>query len=110
MLCEIDRNLFNNQLNGTISTFIGQLTALTSLSVTITILSIAVSVRVRVLITVVFALYRQRPQQQPAEWHDHDLYWTTDRAAVLVSDDYNWLVCAVFLLYSCADNSIVCVL
>ena len=39
MLCEIDRNLGNNQLIGTISTFIGQLTALTELLVTITILS-----------------------------------------------------------------------
>ena len=39
VLCEIDRYLYNYQLNGTISTFIGQLTALTYLSVTILILS-----------------------------------------------------------------------
>ena len=57
VLCEIDRGLSNNQLTGTISTFIGQLTALTYLSVTITIvLFVLLSVRVRVLMTAVFGL------------------------------------------------------
>ena len=55
--CEIDRQLYNNRLNGTISTFIGQLTALQQLSVTITIVSLrGLSVRVRVVITALCVL------------------------------------------------------
>ena len=37
---------------------------------------------------------QQEPLQQLAEWHDPDLYRTTDCARDLVSDDYG-LVCAV---------------
>ena len=45
---------------------------------------------------------RQIPLQQPAEWHDLDLYRTIDCATVLVSDDFNSLVCAVSLfLFVC---------
>ena len=52
----IDRYLYNIQLNGTISTFIGQLTALEALSVTITIVSPrCLSILDYVLITAVYA-------------------------------------------------------
>ena len=58
-----------------------------------------VSIRVRVLITSVCASWNQQSsQQQPTEWHDIDLYRTIVCATVLVSDDYNCLVCALSLL------------
>ena len=43
VLCEINRALYSNSLSGTISTFIGQLTALTYLLVTITFVPFALS-------------------------------------------------------------------
>ena len=56
--CEIDRYLYTNQLSGTISTFIGQLTALTRLSVTIKLFPLRwLSVRIRVLMTAVCVFF-----------------------------------------------------
>ena len=108
VLCEIDRGLSNNQLNGTITTFIGQLTALTQLSVTITIVSFALSVRVHVLMTAVFVLC------------EIDRYLGSNKLNGTISTFIGLLTALTSLsvtitilsfampLFLCADNSSVC--
>ena len=92
--CEIDRYLYDNQLTGTISTFIGQLTALSQLSVTISVVSFALFLCSCSCVDdcCVSFVNRQIPLRQPADGHDLDLYRTIDCAQGIVSDDYNCLV------------------
>ena len=66
---------------------------------TITIVSFAVSLFVLCAdnSSVCAFCNQQIPRRQPAEWHDPDLYWTIYCAHLFVSDDFNFLVCAVSL-------------
>jgi hypothetical protein len=87
---EIDRALHNNNLNGTISTFIGSLTALTTLLVIRVCMLLRASFFYINIKIYIYCEIEKIPSQQYIVWHDWFRVWPTDFTQKLVSLDHIW--------------------